>query len=267
MKKSLLLGITWITLIALTATTLYAQTVTGSGAIARMKAAVASFTLAWDLNPGQTGLQSAPLSGKKTGDILTAGEYNRILEVIANVGGGISDVELITSQAASPSATADYSFRVSQANCPAGKKVISGGCSYPNTLNTFVHNTPTPDLTGWICGWLHHDGDTTNNTTKYPYRPTAYAVCGTYGSGGGSSGWTDVSLIGDTPFDKTCEYRFYMNAMWLDGVYYVTVVAPTKLVYIAHSSVVSSIPSNNKTSYQVDWSPAYTVSKIEKRCN
>jgi hypothetical protein len=119
MKKSLLLSITGITLVALTATTLYAQTTTGNSVISKMKAAVSAFTLAGDLNPGQTGLQSAPVSGKKTGDILTAGEWNRVLEIIASAGGGVSDVELITSQAPSPAATADYSFRVSQANCPA----------------------------------------------------------------------------------------------------------------------------------------------------
>lgn len=48
-----------------------------------MKAAVSAFTLAGDLNPGQTGLQSAPVSGKKTGDILTAGEWNRVLEIVS----------------------------------------------------------------------------------------------------------------------------------------------------------------------------------------
>lgn len=54
-----------------------------------MKAAVRVFTLAGDLNPpGTTGLQSAPVSGKKTGDMLTAGEWNRILELAAQGGGG-----------------------------------------------------------------------------------------------------------------------------------------------------------------------------------
>ena len=33
-------------------------------------------------------------------------------------------------------------------------------------------------------------------------------------SGGGSgSAWTDVPLTGSDAFDKTCEYRFYMNEM------------------------------------------------------
>lgn len=59
-----------------------------------MKAAVRVFTLAGDLNPGVTGIQSAPVSGKKTGDMLTAGEYNRILELVGQGGGGSSNTLL-----------------------------------------------------------------------------------------------------------------------------------------------------------------------------
>lgn len=53
-----------------------------------MKASIRSFTLASDLNPGTTGLQSYPVAGKETGDMLTAGEWNRVLELIAQGGGG-----------------------------------------------------------------------------------------------------------------------------------------------------------------------------------
>ena len=83
----------------------------------------------------------------------------------------------------------------------------------------------------------------------------------------GGSGWVDVPLTGTTPFDKTCEYRFYMNAMGLDAVYYAGAVASNQIVYVSHSSVISSIPASNKSSYQVNGTPSYTVSKIEKRCN
>lgn len=84
MKKPLLISLTALAVLGVTtATTLYAQTTTGSSMIARMKAAAAAFTLTADLNPGQTGLTSAPLTGKKTGDVLTAGEYNRLLELIS----------------------------------------------------------------------------------------------------------------------------------------------------------------------------------------
>lgn len=88
MKNPLLIGITGITLVTLTATTLYAQTSADTSIIDRMKAAVHAFTLSADLNPGQTGLDSAPIKGKKTGDILTAGEWNRMLELLSeNVAG------------------------------------------------------------------------------------------------------------------------------------------------------------------------------------
>lgn len=55
-----------------------------------MKAAVHAFTLSAELNSGQTGYESAPVSGKKTGNMLTAAEWNRMLEIISQgtVGGG-----------------------------------------------------------------------------------------------------------------------------------------------------------------------------------
>jgi len=53
-----------------------------------MKAAVHTFTLSADLNAGQTGFESAPIAGKKTGNIRTAGEWNRMLELMSEGGGG-----------------------------------------------------------------------------------------------------------------------------------------------------------------------------------
>ena len=53
-----------------------------------MNALAHSFTLSATLNPGETGLQSAPVKGKKTGDILTAGEWNRVLELVGQGGDG-----------------------------------------------------------------------------------------------------------------------------------------------------------------------------------
>jgi hypothetical protein len=88
MKKSLFLSISWITLVALTATTLYAQTAIGTSLVDKMKAAAHSFTLSSVLNPTGTGLQSSPIKGKKTGDILTAGEWNRMLELVSEGGSG-----------------------------------------------------------------------------------------------------------------------------------------------------------------------------------
>lgn len=52
-----------------------------------MKAAVHAFTLAGNLNPGQTGMESSPIVGKKTGNMLTAGEWNRVLELVSEGSG------------------------------------------------------------------------------------------------------------------------------------------------------------------------------------
>jgi hypothetical protein len=52
-----------------------------------MKAVSHAFTLATSLNPTDTGLTSEPVKGKKTGDILTAGEWNRMLELVSEGGG------------------------------------------------------------------------------------------------------------------------------------------------------------------------------------
>lgn len=51
-----------------------------------MQAVAHSFTLGSSL--GQTGFTSEPVKGKKTGDMLTAGEYNRILELVGEGGSG-----------------------------------------------------------------------------------------------------------------------------------------------------------------------------------
>lgn len=63
-----------------------------------MKAAVHAFTLSADLNAGQTGYESAPVSGKKTGNMLTAAEWNRMLEIVSQgsvaTGSGSLGIEL-----------------------------------------------------------------------------------------------------------------------------------------------------------------------------
>ncbi len=60
-----------------------------------MKAATHSFTLSGDLNSGATDLESSPLVGKKTGDMLSAGEYNRLLELVGQGGGGGSNTTIL----------------------------------------------------------------------------------------------------------------------------------------------------------------------------
>ena len=88
MKKTLLISASLLILSVVTG--IYAQTVAGTSLVDKMKAAAQNFTLSALLNPGETGLQSAPVKGKKTGDILTAGEWNRVLEIVSqgSAGGG-----------------------------------------------------------------------------------------------------------------------------------------------------------------------------------
>jgi hypothetical protein len=86
MKRSLKLSISAIVIVAFSAT-IFAQSYYGNSTmIQKMKEGLKNFTLSWDLNNGQSGLQSAPLTGKRTGDMLTAAEYNRMLELISEGG-------------------------------------------------------------------------------------------------------------------------------------------------------------------------------------
>ncbi len=94
-----------------------------------MKAAVRNFTLASDLNPGETGLQSSPLSGKKTGDMLTAGEYNRILELVGQGGGGAggqSDIILAHGSKKTDGGTGSVSVTDTITLTQKGLLIISG---------------------------------------------------------------------------------------------------------------------------------------------
>ncbi len=159
MKKYFL---TWA-LITITATTLYATTA-GSTVVDKMKAAAHSFTLATSLNPTDTGLTSAPLVGKKTGDVLTAGEYNRLLEMIAqgSVGWSSSWVDVPLTDTSDFDDNCDYRVKLSSVwNLPGwnkddwiyspdriGKKVI-------NWSNSIVIQSATKNVLWWQ--WSSND--------------------------------------------------------------------------------------------------------------
>lgn len=114
-----------------------------------MKAGIRTFTLAADLNPGITGLQSAAVSGKKTGDMLTAGEWNRMLELVAQGGGGgagASNPLIICEKNFSVSATNNNGYTFVSADCGGtlpdntyigvlSKYGIPGGEYHPNVIN------------------------------------------------------------------------------------------------------------------------------------
>ncbi len=86
-----------------------------------MKAAIRSFTLAGELNPGKTGLQSSPVTGKETGDMLTAGEWNRVLELVAQGGGG-------SGAANNPLIICDKNFTFTAGGNRAGTTFTASDC-------------------------------------------------------------------------------------------------------------------------------------------
>lgn len=133
MKKPLAIAII-IASFAVSAS-LFATAASNSAVIAKMKAGNHAFTLAADLNAGETGLTSAPLEGKKTGDILTAAEYNRLLEVVSESGeggggdGGWEDVSLSNTEAFDGSCE----YRVKKQNSSGGAE---SGYHYSFTVST-----------------------------------------------------------------------------------------------------------------------------------
>ncbi len=103
-----------------------------------MKAAVGDFTLAAVLNPGETGLKSAPIAGKKTGDILTAGEWNRVLELVAegSSAGSVNYLQLTTPNSVTftEGGKVPFTTLVSQKGSKitqnGGEITLKGGSSY-----------------------------------------------------------------------------------------------------------------------------------------
>lgn len=99
---------------------------------------------------------------------------------------GISDVEYIQVNA-NPQAYEIGQVKILSALCPAGKRVIGGGCGYfsGNTFETaqnLVQDFPTLGMEGWQCGY----GPLNNHATDayqsggawYPAAMSAHAYCG-----------------------------------------------------------------------------------------
>jgi len=292
MKHPLLLSLTSLTLVALTATTLYAQSATISSVITKMKAVAANFTLTELIPSGQTGLTSAPLVGKKTGDILTAAEYNRLLEVVAQGGGG------------SNNGNAKWVV-FDGTSCPSGICVIKShsGVSQVKRVSEGVYRvtwqSPMPSVNyltmahGSRFTWSS-SGDAADCDTSWAtktvndwafcqvnwymqYRDSSDISVMAISSGwlwGNSnwSDWIDVPLTDTNPFDTACEYKFKMNnAGWFglnEWEYwsYINAVWSDNIVYIGHSWVVSHINADSKNSFRVNGTPYYTVLAMKKLC-
>jgi len=115
----------------------------------------------------------------------------------------------------------------------------------------------------------------------YAYGTSNPAVFGhTLGEINGSLGvnfprWENISLDDSADFDKTCEYRFYVDNNDVYNIYtgqhpvmYAGAVDSTRLTYVSHNSIVSHIRSNEKTKYYSNdkYRSDIPVTKIEKRC-
>lgn len=187
MKKHLLIGAS-ILAFGITTTAIYAQ-VTGTSVVDKMKAVAHSFTLATTLNPSDTGLTSDPVKGKKTGDILTAGEYNRLLELVSE-GGGSSGPELWKCTCGG------YMNMVTTQNLTAGETCVFGNGGTANNVQ----------YSSWSCTKIQNAGGT-----------------------GGGTGWVDVPLTDTNPFDQQCMYRFvtqgqtyYAETVHEDRLYWIS---------------------------------------------
>ncbi len=262
MKKPVIIWVSALVLLA-SATFLFAQTTTGSSLITEMKTAVRTFTLTADLNPGATGLQSAPLVGKRTGDMLSAGEYNRLLELVAQGGGGgwntislkikrltgvsetCTSVCLAESKSCVVGFTADHSFSVT------GAAVLRWAMDCNQSVAAAVYSLECLCSSG-----------------------------GGTGGGGGGSGWVDVALTDTANFDATCEYRYSSGIWnvttgwsWCGGWRYADQVSIDRL-YNSQDRYVTEVFPNNKSfarTHVAQVTAEYpagscTLTQMQKRC-
>jgi hypothetical protein len=94
------------------------------------------------------------------------------------------------------------------------------------------------------------------------------------GSGGGVSGWVDVSINDTIDFDMSCEYRAYVakNAQQTENSWqYFIAVTPKSLRSAPSNDSEVYIPSNDKKAFYITpygranaW--GLLVTKMEKRC-
>jgi len=183
MKKPLFASSVVAILVLTTTTLIYAQ-VTGISVVDNMKAVAHSFTLTTNLNPTDTGLTSDPVKGKQTGDILTAGEWNRMLELVSDGGsssGGSGWVDVPLTDTADYDISCEYRFQMSSpfidgnwsfgSPTPAGSHyyyatyVANNMIAASSTYNV-MHGIPKGTKNRVFLYWLHGTGVDSWSTTK-----------------------------------------------------------------------------------------------------
>jgi len=250
-----------------------------------MKAAIRPFTLAGDLNSGTSGLQSSPVTGKETGDMLTAGEWNRVLELVSQGGGagggsGWESVPLTDTAAFDPSC--DYRVKV---RTPAWDNI--NGVD-PMVLAQQVSPTilVLTQASGGVNGVYSNSKDKWRQNGVISTISTILSIdkrCGGTGGGGGSS-WVNVPLTDTADYDTSCQYRLSMNFIVDDvnrkwhnatsGTYYISSISPKYIgLDLWNNSDYYGVPSATKTKYGYRntsgtfvESTNVAVTKIEKNC-
>ena len=261
-----------------------------------MKAAVRSFTLAGDLNPGTTGLQSAPVSGKETGDMLTAGEWNRVLELVAQGGGGSGgtgtsgwvDVPLTGSEKFDESCQYRAVLTIKNTSAPWVPYLGTTRVAYMTDVDTdhlvYIPHAGIVSHIDYNSKTIYRvDGNGTNSAYTVD-KIEKFCGGGTGGGGTGTSGWVDVPLTDTADFDMACSYRTTLNIAndsisrtWHGSdviVAEAASVGPKYLAYVKQDAGYFGIRNTHKSVYgqrngntgAYTASSTVTVTKIEKNC-
>jgi len=266
-----------------------------------MKAATHFFTLAGDLNPGQTGLASDPVKGKKTGDILTAGEWNRMLELTGEGGSG---------SGCTPSANDMYDSGWQTINSNQ-TIVLNHNLGTTDTIVDFqIKNNDAPfvfytaqgqvatgnilpgDGTGSAISWLNKTDNQISvwrNTSGYNisgfriimWKKSAIGAGCAGGSSGGAS-WVDVPLTDTAPYDhNNCQYRAKITGPAYNATYGFSADAYYPADYVAAGALmldsgifirasdkakVYIIDQTNNNILDVTTAWGWKTTKIEKLC-
>ena len=148
-------------------------------------ALIVSVPLALLLGPNAILRAQTALKKWAAGDALTSKDLNDNFEALrASIPATATNFEFIYVNAPAPPAVdvgdsyPEYTWSVS---CPAGKRVLGGGCHAGNPEWLLWINAPKPDFSGWDCNSKNvSNGFTASRGTGYDadkYKPYAWAIC------------------------------------------------------------------------------------------
>ncbi len=127
-------------------------------------------------------LRAQQLKSWVTGDTLTAKDLNDNFAALrAAIPATATNIEYIYQQG--PKAPVvevgdNYPEFEWTLPCPAGKRVLGGGCHTGNPEWLLWINAPSPDFTAWTCNAKNvSNAFTTNRGTGNDYPPYIWAIC------------------------------------------------------------------------------------------